>query len=124
MACTHGVFMSRDASDFSTTITFVLHRAFSAEMRGTLALAAPAKTSPAVLNELGVALAKILKRKDIARKMILPGGDLAPLNSAHMDKYARQQIDFWGQKICSAGIEPQWARDSTNSKSSFPKSAI
>jgi tripartite-type tricarboxylate transporter receptor subunit TctC len=72
-----------------------------------VALAAPVKTPPAVIKALDVALVKILRRQDIARKMTLLGGEIAPLDAEDMDKYVRQQIVFWGQKIRSAGIEPQ-----------------
>ena len=70
------------------------------------AVAAPAKTPPAVVARLSDATVKALRSPDIAERMGQIGFDVVASSSEEFGKFMRAEVDRWTQVVNKGGIKP------------------
>jgi len=70
------------------------------------AVAAPAKTPPAIVARLSDATVKALRSPDIAERMGQIGFDVVASSSEEFAKFMRAEVDRWTQVVNKGGIKP------------------
>src|SRR5688572_16566567 len=70
------------------------------------AVAAPAKTPPAIVARLSDATVKALRSPDIAERMSQIGFDVVASSSDEFGKFMRAEVDRWTQVVNKGGIKP------------------
>ena len=70
------------------------------------AVAAPAKTPPAVVARLSDATVKALRAPDISERMGQIGFDVVASSSEEFGKFMRAEVDRWTQVVNKGGIKP------------------
>jgi tripartite-type tricarboxylate transporter receptor subunit TctC len=70
------------------------------------AVAAPAKTPPAIVARLSDATVKALRSPDIAERMSQIGFDVVASSSEEFGKFMRAEVDRWTQVVNKGGIKP------------------
>jgi tripartite-type tricarboxylate transporter receptor subunit TctC len=70
------------------------------------AVAAPAKTPPAVVARLHEATVKALRSPDIAQRMEQIGFDVVASSPDEFGKFMRAEVDRWTQVVNKGGIKP------------------
>ena len=67
----------------------------------------PAKTPKPIVDRIARETLAILERPEIRTRLAEVGFQVDPLGPVAFARYMRAQIDYWGQLIRAAGIEPQ-----------------
>jgi tripartite-type tricarboxylate transporter receptor subunit TctC len=77
------------------------------DLTGWSAWFVPAKTARPIVERLSRELLAILARPDIRTRLAEIGFQVDPLGPEDFARYLRAQMDYWGQLIRAAGIQPQ-----------------
>jgi len=77
------------------------------DLTGWSAWFLPAKTPKAIVERLSREMLAILERPEIRTRLAEVGFQVDPLGPDAFARYLRAQIDYWGQLIRAAGIQPQ-----------------
>jgi len=67
----------------------------------------PAKTPKPIVDRIAREMLAILERPEIRTRLAEVGFQVDPLGPEAFARYTRAQIEYWGQLIRAAGIEPQ-----------------
>lgn len=70
------------------------------------ALAAPAKTPRAIINQLAAAMTKTAQMPEIAAAVNAQGNEIPMLSPTETDKFVRGELEKWRKVIAAAGIKP------------------
>jgi tripartite-type tricarboxylate transporter receptor subunit TctC len=70
-------------------------------------IAAPAGTSPAIVERLNAEFARILEMPDIRESFAKQGTDPAGGTAREFDAFMRQESARWGEVVRQAGIKPE-----------------
>ena len=68
---------------------------------------APAKTPRAIVNKLNSEIVKAINKPAINQKLTDLGLAPGPSTPAELDKFVKEQLQAWGNKIKAAGIQPE-----------------
>lgn len=68
---------------------------------------APAKTPRAIVNKLNSEIVKAINKPGINQKLTDLGLAPGPSTPAELDKFVKEQLQAWGNKIKAAGIQPE-----------------
>ena len=67
----------------------------------------PAGTSKAIISRLSSETVKTINKPAISQKLTELGLEPVPSGPEELDRFVRQQLKSWGQKIREAGIQPE-----------------
>jgi tripartite-type tricarboxylate transporter receptor subunit TctC len=77
------------------------------DLTGWSAWFVPARTPGPIVERLSRELLAILARPGIRARLAEVGFQVDPLGPEDFARYLRAQMDYWGQLIRAAGIQPQ-----------------
>ena len=68
---------------------------------------APARTPRPVVAKLGAEIVKAIEKKAINQRLIDNGLQPVPSTPAELERFVKEQLTAWGNKIKAAGIQPE-----------------
>jgi tripartite-type tricarboxylate transporter receptor subunit TctC len=102
-----GVTSARRWDRFPDAPTFAESVAPGFEARGWQAMAAPGGMAPALVKQVEAMLHKVLRRPDVAQKILEVGTPVEIMAAADAQKFLAAEVAQWRRVVKEAGIAPQ-----------------